>query len=130
MRKSYGNRAIGKKPIARYVDPRNARKGLRFETVCKLGHPCLNGRMKTDFIKGGFHHIQIKREGGVAMFARTKNGRTHFEVVRPISAPAYELAGIKFPAGEHYPSSETWGQRGWTYVDREDADTKFNALTN
>lgn len=84
--------------------------------------------MKTHFSKNGFDHRQIKRVGDVALFSREKHGRTHFEVVRPIRHGEYERAGIKFPAGEVYPSSETWGQRGWTFNQRADADAKFNSL--
>jgi len=81
--------------------------------------------MKTEFQKGGFSFRQIKREGAVALFDRSKNGRTHFEVAIITAHGPYELVGVKFPAGESYPSSEQWGQKGWTYTTREEADERF-----
>lgn len=84
--------------------------------------------MKTEFTKNGFHHEQIKRDGDVALFAMTKNGSTHFEVIRVVTHGEYTIAGVTFPAGESYPSSEQWGSRGWTYRDRGCAEVRFAAL--
>lgn len=82
--------------------------------------------MKTEFTKGGFHHRQLKRIGEWALFERFKNATSpHYEVVRIRPYAAYELAGEKFPAGERYPSSESWGRDGFTYQDRDAAEARF-----
>lgn len=88
--------------------------------------------MKTEFTKGGFTHRQIKREGNIAIFERFKGDRRqlHWEVVRIRYCKAYTIAGVDFPAGEHYPSSEKWGADGWTFNDLGAAERKFDSLAD
>ena len=73
----------------------------------------------------------MTRERDVALFLKTKPGFSFetFEVV--IVQKSRDHVGPRgnlILAGEHMPSSEDWGTKGWSYSDREDAWKKFNEL--
>lgn len=87
--------------------------------------------LPTQFTKSGWTFQQVKREGNVAIFQRSKGGKqAHFEVVRVQHHEAFKFPGrdVETPAGEHYPSSEQWGTHGWTHNMIEDAERKFSEL--
>jgi hypothetical protein len=83
------------------------------------------------FRHDGFDFRLLKRIGDVVLLVKSKPGGTpSYEVVKLIRAPDREMFGRIIPAHEAMPPSEAWGQRGWTYCDRDRADTKFAALTS
>lgn len=89
-----------------------------------------------EFAESGWSHKQIMREGDVAMYRRWRTGKEgfaaeeHYEVVKIRVQPAYERFGQSYPDTEHYPSSEMWGDKGWTSLSREKADIKFNQVAH
>lgn len=86
----------------------------------------------TEFEKYGFAHRQVFREGDVAVFERSRIGgadaQTHYEAVRIKPHEAFVLHGNAIPAGESYPSSEKWGQDGFTYQDKQLAMTRARKM--
>ncbi len=88
--------------------------------------------LETTFTSSGFVHEQIVRDGNLAIYRRFKQvgGKEHFEVVRIRSHSGFKIPGTEKMAepAEMYPSGEQWGLNGWTYPDRESAETKFQEL--
>lgn len=73
----------------------------------------------------------LNRAGAVALLSKSKPaGRVSYEVVRLIRVPEREMFGRVIPAHEAMPASEQWGERGWTYCDRDRAEAKFRKLTS
>ena len=85
--------------------------------------------LKTVFTLGGFSYRQIAREGDFAIYEQSwrKSHNICFEVIR-IQRREAEIfpSGRSYPAREVYPSSEQWGQHGWTVLTR---DAAFDKLT-
>lgn len=83
--------------------------------------------LKSEFRKDGFDFRLIKRQGRVALFQKSKQNITteHFEVVLVRQNPASERFGRLFPDSESIPCSNEWGERGWSYSDRESAEKAF-----
>lgn len=83
--------------------------------------------LATQFRKNGFDFTMLKREGNVALFQKSKPHFTepHFEIILVQSHNGYELAGRKIEAAETFPSSETWGTKGWTCSDEQRARELF-----
>ncbi len=89
--------------------------------------------MKTiekEFKQDGYYFTQEKREGLVALYSKSKRGdySTSYEVVILKQNEPYELHGKMLGDCESYPTSNKWGEKGWTYSDRESAVTKFESL--
>jgi hypothetical protein len=77
----------------------------------------------------GFTYDLIKRVGDIAIYSQSKNGLPDaYEVVRIQKHEAFTAFGKDFPAGESYPSSNQWGDEGWTYTTLPAAERKFSAL--
>ena len=75
---------------------------------------------------GGFDTKVILREGRIALLEKSKPGGTEsYEVVVIQHRPAEIVFGKEHPARESMPCSESWGQEGWTYKDRQSAEKKF-----
>src|SRR5207245_3499213 len=69
----------------------------------------------------------IEQTGRARLVKRSKNGRQlHFEVtvMQPHAARQWP-DGRLTPAGWHYPSSECWGEAGWTYTDLAEARRRY-----
>jgi hypothetical protein len=83
-----------------------------------------------EFASKGFDHKQIERTGDVALFERRRVGKgyPHWEVVKIGRHNGYEIGGVKVEAAETYPSSESWGTKGWTFQDFTKAQAKFRSL--
>jgi uncharacterized protein YbdZ (MbtH family) len=79
------------------------------------------------FRRGGFDHKLIEQIGRVRLVERSKNGRQpHFEVVVMQQHAARQWPdGHLTPAGWHYPSTEQWGEAGWTYTDLAEARHRY-----
>ncbi len=92
--------------------------------------------LETDFTKNGFRLRQIRREGDVAIYHKVAlQGNVHpvtydvgFETIVVSRHDGYEIGGVKVEPAETYPSSEQWGQKGWTYKTLLEADNKYETL--
>jgi hypothetical protein len=93
--------------------------------------------LETNFTFKNFRHIQLKREGDVALFQKTSEPGNHspeafeagYEVVVVGRREAGEIFGNIVEASETYPSNEQWGIKGWTYTNLKDAEKRFSKLT-
>jgi hypothetical protein len=67
------------------------------------------------FVRDGFTHELLEREGVVCLVKRSKAARWHYEVVVLQLEPDKTIRDRFYPAHERYPSSEQWGTYGFTY---------------
>ena len=90
--------------------------------------------LEDNFNSKGFNLSLVKREGDVAIYKKTlENSETEahdFEVIAIKRHNGYEIAGIKMPPAEMYPSNTQWGDWAYTCTSREDADKRFIQLTD
>ena len=80
------------------------------------------------FTKKGYKHILVKREENVAIFKRhsvSSSKKYHYEVVIISSHNGITINGNYIEPGELYPSSSQWGDVGWTCLDLEAAERRF-----
>lgn len=86
--------------------------------------------IKKEFVRSGFIHKQIKREGDVAIFYRTKpeysNG--HYEVIKISRHNGYKMGTAYIEAAETYPGASLWGLQGWTCRTLENAEEKYQEI--
>jgi hypothetical protein len=87
--------------------------------------------LKTDFVSDGFTHHLVSRDGDIAIFSRSRNGREHFEVIKikrrtphPLDA---NLDAVDFV--EHYAVTQNWGETAWTYKTLKEAIWKAAKMT-
>jgi hypothetical protein len=85
------------------------------------------------FIKSGFTHELIARDGLVCLVRRSRVGFSdmpaHFEVVRLRQYDAWTApTGEIVPPTESYPASENWGLHGFTYRDESSAREKYRKM--
>jgi hypothetical protein len=83
------------------------------------------------FTRDGFFHELEKRAGPVCLVKRTRTttGISHFEAVILQRKPARQFPDCRtIPEHWGYPSTEQWGQYGWTYQCRADALERFIQL--
>lgn len=93
--------------------------------------------LETTFKRQGYSHELFRRDGNIAIYRRHKDGQqVHFEVIdirvskageRTVEKDGEEVT-LKFEESETYPSAESWGEKGWTYMDLADAERKFQEL--
>jgi hypothetical protein len=85
------------------------------------------------FERTGFRHVLLRRDGDVCLVERTnlrvKPPSVHWEVIviqhkRERTLPNGEVVG----ASEGYPQDELWGEAGWTYTNRSQADARMADL--
>lgn len=83
------------------------------------------------FRSRGFLHELFAREGLYCLVKRTKEGHSHFEVVKLNVYPQEERFGKLYPEREGYPSSGQWGSAGWTYLfkDEDKARARLKELS-
>lgn len=88
--------------------------------------------LETQFTKYGHLFTQVVREGNKALYERTLNGRRIcFELIRIRYAKARTMpSGHEITAREVYPSSEEFGQYGWSliYCSLDKAMARFHSL--
>jgi len=86
--------------------------------------------LETEFKSHGFNYKQVKRDGDVAIFLKTKlDHRTEsYEVVRVKKYPTYTINGVEILEHESLPGDESWGNDGFTYTSLDRAKEKFFAL--
>jgi len=83
------------------------------------------------FRSDGFDFRMLKRAGDVALLVKSKpDGTPSYEVVVIQHRPAEVICGREYPAREAMPRSEGWGASGWTYIDRDAAEVRFDKLAN
>jgi len=81
------------------------------------------------FTKNGFEFEQLDRRGGLAIYRKHKKNKCiSYEVIRIQRHDAYELGGNQIEAGECYPSSESWGSKGFTFTGYKEALAKLAEL--
>lgn len=80
------------------------------------------------FKSGGFTFAQERRDGNVAIFTKTRQGRDCYEVIIVQTAKAGEFMGVMLPEREKYPSNESFGSKAWCYSKKEDAVAKYYSL--
>ena len=93
--------------------------------------------LETNFTFKNFRHVQLKREGDIALFSKTgDSGGVHsepfeagYEVVVVGRHNGYQFGEVKVDPAETYPSNETWGVKGWSYPNLKDAEKRFDKLT-
>ena len=77
----------------------------------------------------GFDLRQVEREGRVALYEKTKDNYTGWEIILIRKRSARHLPNGKYlPARECYPASSEWGIRGWTAMSLGSAKRQFNKL--
>lgn len=88
--------------------------------------------LPTQFRKSGWDFQQIKRHEKAAAYRKTCGAVESFEVIRPvICKTTYDAAAagwVPCDPREGYPSSEQWGDRGWTFTDEDGAMAKLAQL--
>ena len=83
-----------------------------------------------EFTKKGFTYSKVWRENNLAIYAQTQNnlskerGPVAYEVIVVKVAPETTIMGNPVPEREVYPSSDSWGARGWTCKSLSDAHAK------
>jgi hypothetical protein len=85
-------------------------------------------KLAEKFVKKEFRHTLLKREGDLAIYRRKQvgtNATAHFEVVIITRHDGITINGNLIEAGELYPSSSQWGDRGWTCNTLELAEKRF-----
>jgi len=77
----------------------------------------------------GYSFKQLVRKNGWAIYSKTKDSHTSFEVIKVQEHGDYMIAGTKIEAAECMPSSSTWGDFGFSYLTLEQAKSKFSEVT-
>jgi len=97
-------------------------------------------KLKKEFVKWNFRFKQLERKGKYALYEKfilnppqpikgeTNEPSIGFEVIIIQKQKEHERFGQTFPAKELYPSSETWGTYGWTFINMNNAYEKYNEL--
>jgi hypothetical protein len=92
-------------------------------------------QLPNKFIKGGFTFTLECRNEHAAIYRQQWNGKEDasiaYEVVRPQIGRNRFIDGQWQASGpyEIYPSSETWGDAGWTFTNLDDALDKMASLS-
>lgn len=82
------------------------------------------------FIKNGFNHELLKREGLVCLVKRSKPAHWHFEIIKLKVAPQGIIMGKEYPEREIYPNDEDFGTLGFSIPSNrsEEANAAFRGL--
>ena len=88
--------------------------------------------LEDNFSSKGFNLSLVKREGDVAIYKKQldepDSEAFNYEVIAIKRHNGYEIAGVKMPPAEMYPSNTQWGDWAYTCTSREDADKRFAQL--
>lgn len=89
-------------------------------------------KLPEEIISTGFMYKQIKRNKYYALYSQTRIGYKEpwaWEVITIINTKRDKVAwGNTFEAGEYYPTSSEWGNRGWTFNKLSDAEKRYTEL--
>lgn len=97
-----------------------------------MNHPLEDTkRLPPEFRSGDFTFRQLKREGAIVLFEKSKpsHSRKTFEIVVIQEHPERILFGKSYSPKEALPRSESWGQLGWTFTDLSGAESRFALLS-
>jgi hypothetical protein len=88
--------------------------------------------LEESFTSKGFKLQQVKRDGDIAIYKKQlddgESENYHYEVIAIKRHNGYEIAGVKMPPAEMYPSDSQWGDWGYTCTTIEDANKRFDEL--
>jgi hypothetical protein len=87
--------------------------------------------LPTTFRTDDFDFEQLAREGMVALFRKSKpqfSNVSYEVVVLHESQDHIGPRGNLILAAECMPQNEKWGEQGWSYRDKADAEAKFRGL--
>lgn len=86
--------------------------------------------LEKSFDRKGFRYEQVYRKENRAIYTQTipDVGSLTYEVIVIKSHNGYEIAGTQILPSEVYPSSNQWGDTGWTYQTLEQAQNKMKQL--
>ena len=84
--------------------------------------------LATEFKKDGFAFTMLDRIDDVAIFEKRCDAVVSYEVVVVQKHPERNIMGRVIPPGEGMPSTEQWGQKGWTLTTPERARLKLNEI--
>ena len=88
-----------------------------------------DGELPRTLRHDGFDLRQVQRVDQVALYEKTKNNYTGWEVILIRNRPGRHLPNGKYiPASECYPTSAEWGTWGWTPISLAQAKERFNKL--
>jgi hypothetical protein len=86
-------------------------------------------QLNIEFTKGGIHYKQLERTESKAIYEQLyEEKNVGYEVIRIGSHSGLTLFGKEVPASETYPTTDSWGIRGWTYRTLDKAKEKYNTL--
>jgi hypothetical protein len=88
--------------------------------------------IQNEFRSGGFNVTVLKRHGDVVMLSKTRPSWDptvdHLEVCLVRRHSGFTVAGHNIPPGEYLPANEEWGDKGWSFNRRADAEHKYADL--
>jgi hypothetical protein len=86
--------------------------------------------LEKDITYKGFVLKQKYRDGKFAIYEQSKKGvkKKWYEVIVIESHDGYEIAGNYIAPAEVYPSSNSWGFKGFTLNTMEEAEKKIKFL--
>ena len=83
------------------------------------------------FSKWGYDWNVLKRTEDWALLSQSKDGAANYNVCKIKKAKAYTFPnGITIPPQEAIPSAEEWGRVAWNFCKLENAEKKYEELTN
>lgn len=90
--------------------------------------------LEQEFTEGGFRFRQISRDGDIAIYEKQWTGKPDasigYEVIVVKSHRGFWLRGHYSAPAEMYPSSNSWGDLGWTKTTKEAAFEKAREVAN
>ena len=88
--------------------------------------------LRTTFRSDDFDFEQLAREGMAVLFRKSKpefSNISYEAVVLHESKDHLGPRGNLILAAECMPQNEKWGEQGWSYRDKEDAEVKFRGIS-
>lgn len=87
--------------------------------------------LETTFDKSGWHHLQLRRVGDVALYQRWKDtsAAPHYEVIEVGKMENVSIHGHEIEDKEFYPGASSFGNIAWTFPTLELATERFLLLT-
>ncbi len=88
-------------------------------------------KLDEQFESAGFKYKQTHREDMFAIYERRYINTTkdpHYESIKIQSHNGMEIAGNKIPPSEYYPSSNSWGRHGYTFITNKEEYTILDRI--
>lgn len=77
--------------------------------------------IRNTFVSDGYTFRQIAREKNVAVYEKVWGSHHTWEVIKVRQRGERLLKGKHLEASEQYPTSESWGEDGWSLTTKESA---------